>query len=239
MESILDGINEESFMSETSIILLDRQPLLHAGIAVALESMPGWNIVGSYATLAEGRRACIERPPTLLLCGMRFSDGSGLELIEELTALLPDLKVLVYSAGDERLYGERAMRAGAMGYLEKSCGSSELVASVKQVLEGRVALSPVLSSLLVRRLSTGERRGASVAGANDQASALCELSDRELAIFEMIGRGLSSKAIGSALGISHRTVDTHRHRIRKKLGLNGGELTMSAALARGGESALY
>lgn len=229
-----------SYMSETRIVLLDRQPLLRAGIAVALESMPSWNIVGSYATLAEARRACIERPPTLLLCGMRFADGSGLELIEELTALLPELKVLVYSAGDERLFGERAIRAGAMGYLEKSCGSSELVASVKQVLEGRVALSPVLSSLLVRRLGTGERRGAaSLAGADDRAAALFELSDRELAIFEMIGRGLSSKAIGSALGISHRTVDTHRHRIRKKLGLNGGELTMSAALARGAENAPF
>lgn len=148
--------------------------------------------------------------PDLVLVDVTLPGKPGLELIKDINALYPEVLVLVVSMHDESLYAERALRAGARGYLMKSSGGEELVKSIRQVLAGEVYVSHQLSTKILDSLS-GARR--------EPPGVLSALSDREFEVFQLVGEGLTTREIGSRLHISGKTVESHRLRIREKLGL--------------------
>lgn len=150
--------------------------------------------------------------PDIVVTDLSLSGRPGLELIKEIRASWPALPVLVLSIHDEELWAERVLRAGAQGYVMKSHATEKVMEAMRRVLAGGLWLSEHMSSALLGRL-THHRQPAA------QGMPLSTLSDRELEVFQMIGRGLSVKEIAQQLFLSSKTVEVHREHIKEKLGL--------------------
>ncbi|MAS97234.1 MAG: DNA-binding response regulator [Verrucomicrobiales bacterium] len=201
-------------IEEKSVLVVDDHPIIREGIASLLQSDPSIRVccqVGTAAAAAD----CIERrQPKLVVTDVSLPDRNGIELIRDTLARFPNILFLVVSMHDETLYAERVLRAGAKGYIMKEAASDELMDAVKTVMEGDLYVSPQMASILLKRLS-GDRKEER----SSESSILQVLSDRELQVFELVGRALSNQAIADKLGISARTVDAHKTRIKEKLNL--------------------
>ena len=195
------------------IFLVDDHPMLREGLQRLIEQHPGWQVCGESDTAAGGLEAILRLAPDLVITDISLPDKNGLELIKDLQALSPTIPFLVFSMHDEMLYAERAMRAGAKGYLMKGTTTDALAEAIASILGGGVSLSRRVSDHILQHLS-GIRSPAK--------SGLQSLTDRELEIFELIGSGKSSTQISDQLHISPKTVDAHRANIRAKLALADG-----------------
>lgn len=203
------------------IFLVDDHPLLREGIERHVEGIPGAVVCGSSATAAEAMEMIPRENPDLVIMDMTLPDKSGLELMKDLRAVLPNLPVLIFSMHDELLYAERAMRAGAKGYLMKGSSTDRLTEAIERVLAGELFLSNKVSTQILHGLSQKKPKEFGVE----------MLSDRELEIFDLIGRGNTNSQIADRLHISPRTVDAHRTNIKTKLGLpDGSSLVRKAVL---------
>ncbi len=213
----------------TRLLLVDDHPLLRQGIAQTLDAEPDFTVAGE-ATDAEAALAMLDAvAPDLVVTDISLPGMSGIELVRHLAALRPGLPVLVLSRHDEALYAERAVRAGARGYLSKLAAGDDLVAAVRRVLRGGIHLSEELKD----RMLFG-----AAAGRAPTESPLAMLSDRELEVFEMTGRGVATRDIAERLHLSVKTVESYRARIKAKLGLaNGTELITHAVSWVEGEGA--
>jgi DNA-binding NarL/FixJ family response regulator len=149
--------------------------------------------------------------PDLMLTDITMPGRSGLEFIKDVLALYPDLPILVVSMHDELIYAERALRAGARGYIMKEAGGEKLLAAIGRVLSGQVYVSEKVSSTLLDAMTARRPRGSS--------SPIEKLSDREFEVFRLIGQGKSTRDIAEKLHLSPKTVAVHRGHIKEKLGL--------------------
>lgn len=201
------------------LLIVEDHPVVADGIRDAVRDEDMFELVGCANCEAEAIRVACEVKPNVAIVDMTLGTGTGLNVIKLLTAEHPDLRVLVFTMHDEALYAERALRAGAHGYLNKSATANELVAALHEIVSGKVAISEELNEQLVQKAlgSAGDENGVE------------SLSDRELEVFEQIGRGVPLPDIADNLGISVKTVETHRENIKKKLGLSSApELTRFA-----------
>ncbi len=201
------------------ILIVDDHPLVRMGLRGLLEAESDLQVCGEAASLAEALGAARKLQPHLVITDLSLGDGNGLELIKRLLAQREGLRVLVCSMHDERLFALRALAAGACGYVGKEQAGRDVVDAVRQCLAGRIWLSSAMA---------GQALGAAREGrpATDVAAAL---TDRELAVFELIGRGLRPSQIASQIHLSVKTVETHREKIKKKLNLRtASELIRSA-----------
>ncbi|MCA0268573.1 MAG: response regulator transcription factor [Bacteroidetes bacterium] len=195
----------------TRIMIVDDHPLMRRGLAITLDGEPGLSVVVQ-AESAEQALDADFSALDLVIADVSLPGMSGLELTKQLVVLYPHLPVLVVSRHDEGLYAERALRAGAKGYVMKHEPSETLVTAVRRVLRGGVYVSPAISD----RLLMGIAGGANLA----QQSPLDVLSDRELEVFELSGNGVATREIAERLHLSVKTVESYRARIKAKLGLN-------------------
>ncbi len=203
------------------IYLVDDHPLMQEGLTRSLEKGGQWEVCGYGQTAAQALSDVPDLKPDLITMDISLPDKNGLELIKELLSRTPTLLILVFSMHDEALYAERALRAGAKGYLMKGAPTSELLNAIEKILGGDVYLSPGVSQHLSKNSSKGRNR---------DVSGLDRLTDRELEIFELIGRGKANSQIASQLSISSKTVDAHRSNIKTKLGLPDAPSLMRAAV---------
>lgn len=202
------------------ILLVDDHPLMRHGLAQLIDQQPDLIVCDEAGSAEEALHHVQALRPDLVLVDVTLPGKPGLELIKDLSTMFPEIAVLVFSVHEESLYAERALRAGARGYLMKSIGGEELLRAIRHVLAGKVYLSPDLSARILDSLSGSLRRPAGV---------LSVLSDREFEVFRLVGEGLPTREIALQLHISGKTVETHRLRIREKLGLrNPSELTKYA-----------
>jgi DNA-binding NarL/FixJ family response regulator len=149
-----------------------------------------------------------------------LKSSHGLELIKDITALYPGTPILVLSMHDESLYAERVLRAGAKGYITKQEATTKVLVAIRAVLSGQIYVSEQIVARLLDRTSKGSKFGS---------SPMETLADRELEVFQMIGRGLNTREIANELRIGTKTVETYRTRIKEKLNLEtGAELTREA-----------
>jgi DNA-binding NarL/FixJ family response regulator len=192
------------------ILLVDDHPLTRHGMAQLIGLQRDLVVCGEAGNAEQALERVRALKPDLVLVDVTLPGKPGLEFIKDLATLYPEVLILVVSMHDETLYAERALRAGARGYLMKSAGGEELVEAIRHVFTGQVYLSQNLSAQILNSLS-GSRRGP--------PGILNVLSDRELEVFQLIGEGLTTNEIGSRLHISGKTVETHRLHIRDKLGL--------------------
>ena len=203
------------------IFVVDDHPMLREGILRQVESTPGLQVCGEAATAKDAFQEIQRVLPDLVLMDISLPDKSGLELIKDLQSFVPQVAILVFSMHDEILYAERVMRAGAKGYLMKGAGSDKLKEAIQRVLSGELYLSSKISTQIINGLS----------GKNSANLGLRRLSDRELEIFDLIGRGHTNMQIAEKLHISVRTVDAHRTNIKAKLNLaDGASLVRKAIL---------
>ena len=196
---------------QARIFLVDDHPIFRMGLRRILETESDLHVCGETETIEGTTKAITELQPNLVIIDISLRDGHGLELVRKLKGEYPTLPTLVVSMHDEKLYAERAVRAGAQGYLPKQASAEKMITAIRQAMAGELVLSPDIARNLLRR--TLHRRPT-------EDSPLAGLSDRELEIFEMIGRGDSARTIAEKLSISVKTVETHRTNIRQKINLS-------------------
>lgn len=193
------------------ILIVDDHPVVREGFANMLKRECDFLHCGDAATVAETFKAVETVKPDVVLLDLWLGGADGLELIKSLKCQFPDLRILVVSFSDEMVYAARALRAGARGFLMKSQPSKELVAAIRAVLANELYMSPAIAQSLVSQSVGMPRRK------QDDASQV--LTDRELQILQMLGAGQSTRKIAEALGLSFKTVETHRDNIKHKLHL--------------------
>lgn len=191
------------------VLVVEAHPITARGLSEALEDGNGFTVVATAGTEAGAIRAAQEHRPDVAIVDLTLKRGTGLGLIRSLSAEHPNIRILVFTIHDETLYAERAMRAGAHGYLNKSASADELISAVHAVASGELALSDSMNARLVQK----------AIGKEAESDGVRSLSDRELEVFELIGRGTALKLIGEQLGISVKTVESHRENIKRKLGI--------------------
>ena len=212
------------------ILLVDDHPLMRKGLALTLSAESDLDVVGQAADAEEALSVIDKLKPDLVLIDISLPGMSGIELLKHLLAMNPDLLTLVVSRHDEALYAERAVRAGAKGYVMKLVAGDEIVQAVRHVLRGGIYMSDELKDRLLF--------GAAVGRKAPLQSPLEVLSDRELEVFEMTGRGLPTREIAERLHLSVKTVESYRARIKQKLNIETGtELLQQAVQWVEGEGA--
>jgi len=204
------------------VLLADDHPLTCRGLAWLLEQEPDIRVCGEAAAQQRILTAIEDLHPDLVVLGLSFQWGSGLELLKKIRARHPHLSVLILSMHDERLFAERALRAGAQGYATKLQPPSEVIHAVRTVLSGGIYLNPSMAAHMVRQFVAG--------GPAVSTSPLGALSDRELEVFELLGRGRSTRQIADELHLSIKTIETYRAHIIAKLNLAGSAELLHQAI---------
>jgi DNA-binding NarL/FixJ family response regulator len=202
------------------ILVVDDHPLVRRGLRELVADEPDLEVCGEADDVAQALRQVATTHPDIVIVDLTLKSGHGLDLVQEIRALDKQIKVLVSSMHDESLFAERALRAGATGYISKQEPPEKLIDAIRQVLRGEICLSSRMSNRLLHRLTTGEPL---------EQNPIASLSDRELEVFEMIGQGISTKQIARKLDLSYKTIETHRQKIKSKLNLkNSTELSRHA-----------
>jgi DNA-binding NarL/FixJ family response regulator len=213
----IDGWTERN---RHRILIVDDHPIVRRGLRELVADETDLVVCGEAEDLAEAMRQVEATRPDVVVVDLTLKGGHGLDLIQEIKARFGHIKMLVSSMHDESLFAERALRAGASGYISKQESPERIIDALRQVLRGEVYLSSRMSNRLLHRLSGGEKL---------EKDPIASLSDRELEVFEMIGQGLSTKQIARKLNLSHKTIETHREKIKAKLDLkNSAELSRHA-----------
>ncbi|MFN0125815.1 MAG: response regulator [Verrucomicrobiales bacterium] len=194
------------------LFIVDDHPIFREGLSKIVSQETDLQVCGEADTADEAFAKITALKPDLVLTDIGLAGKSGLELIQDLQAVSPDLPVLVISMHDESVYAERVLRAGGRGYVMKQAGPAMMMQAIRHVLEGKVAVSDSISAAVLESLV---RPGAARAG----APMVAKLSNREFEVLRLIGQGKDSHDIAASLHLSIKTVDTHRGNIKAKLGL--------------------
>lgn len=207
--------------SRIRVFIVDDHPLVREWLGNLLRLQPDLDVCGEAGDPAPALAAIIAQPPDIAVVDLSLKRGSGLDLIKSLRIQAPSVRVLVLSMHEEISEIERALRAGALGYVMKRESTGQIVAAIRQVHSGRLyADAAVLTALAERSLSRSPGSGTATPES---------LSDRELAVFRLLGQGHSTRRIADDLQIGIKTVQTYFTRIREKLGLaDAAELVRAA-----------
>lgn len=216
-------------VKKKKILIVEDHPLFRAMLAQLIEKDLGMTVCGQADNIKEALTLIERTRPDAAVIDLTLSGASGLELIKDLTARNFGLPVLVLSMHGEKLYAERVLHAGAKGFISKEESPAEVVEAIRTVLAGRIYVSQRVNETILER----QRH----AGKPAPATGVDLLSDRELEVFQLVGRGLNSREIAGRLHLGPTTVDSYRARIKEKLGIkNAAELYQRAAqwVAEGG-----
>jgi DNA-binding NarL/FixJ family response regulator len=209
--------------TQAKVVLVEDHPMFREQLAQLINKQPDMTVCAEADNAVEGLAAIARLQPALAIVDITLKNSSGLELLKDLRAQGMKVPVLILSMHAESLYAERALRAGANGYITKEEASAKVMTAIRQVLSGEVYLDPRFMKGVVSRILVNPR--------NNSATAVERLTDRELAVFELIGEGLATREIGIRLRVSAATVETYRARIKEKLGLtNAGQLRAKASV---------
>jgi DNA-binding NarL/FixJ family response regulator len=214
----------------TRILVVDDHPIVRLGVRHMLSSEPDLQICAEADSAQAALAAVRDAQPQLAVVDLSLGNGTGLQLIRDLRVASPDVLLLVLSMHDEKLYAERVLRAGARGYIMKREAITGLVGAIRTVLDGRIYVSEAMSQAILERVGREDVQ---------PEDPLSTLSDRELQVFELIGRGLSTAVIAEQLHVSVKTIETYRSNIRMKLNLEDATelIRYAATWAEGLESA--
>lgn len=198
-----------------SVLIADDYPVMREGLARLIAEEFGFEVAGTAATPGELRRLIAQQPPHVLVMDL-MAEADGFALIKEIASLAPALRIVVFSDHPEDIYAERCLHAGAHGYVMKRDPVAALFRAMRDTAAGGIAVSPRVSSDVLGRMMG---RAAKPLG------AMGKLTDRELQVFRLVGRALTTRAIAQILGVSVKTIEAHRENIKGKL-----DVDMHAAL---------
>jgi DNA-binding NarL/FixJ family response regulator len=193
------------------ILIVDDHPMMRMGLAQLIGNEPDLQVAAEADNAAQATSLALKYKFDLAVLDISLPDKNGLELIKDLRALRPELPMLVVSMHDEMIYAERVLRAGGRGYIMKQEGGEKFLAAIRQVLNGQVFVSHKMSARILDVFS-GQKSDLT-------GSPVQKLSDREFEVFQLVGKGLSTRAIAEQLHLSGKTVEVHRAHIKEKLHL--------------------
>lgn len=196
------------------LLLVDDHPLVRFGLSRLIGDESDLEVCGETGSISEALEMTRAREPDLVVVDLSLADGNGLDLVKRLHAHYDGIRILICSMHDETLFAQRAINAGAMGYINKQEATVHIIDAIRQVLEGKVWLS---RHMIERLLQGGTERLS-----EPKVASLDRLSDRELEVFGLIGRGMGPSHIAEKLHLSVKTIETHREKIKKKLNLRSG-----------------
>jgi DNA-binding NarL/FixJ family response regulator len=218
-----DGSVAERGAPRRRVLLVDDHPIVLKGLRRLIENEADLEVCAEAEGVREARAAIRRHQPDLAVVDISLKDGDGLELVKDLRAQYPALPVLVLSMHDESVYAERMLAAGANGYIMKQAASEQFMEALRKVLAGGIYVSDTIEARLARGTVRGE-----VPASQDPIG---QLSNRELQILRMIGRGLSTRQVADTLNLSIKTIEAHRQRIKHKLGLKTGAQLVNFAVS--------
>jgi DNA-binding NarL/FixJ family response regulator len=191
------------------VLIVDDHPIFREGMKVFLESDPGLSVCGEAADVESALQLVGSANPDIVLVDLSLDGSNGLQLIDQVRRNYPRVRMLVTTMHSELIYGERCIRAGANGFINKQEASANILSAIRRIMQGELYLSRELVARLVMKTgSVDQSNGSPVSG----------LSNRELEVFTLLGSGLSTKRIAGQLKLSTKTVDTHKEHIKRKIG---------------------
>jgi DNA-binding NarL/FixJ family response regulator len=207
---------------KAKVLVVDDHPVVRQGLTLLVNAESDMAICGEAETPRDALKAIADLGPDAAIVDLSLKGASGLELIKDIKVRFPRLPVLVLSMSDEAVYAERALRAGARGYMMKEEATEKVLDALRQVLGGGIYLSQSMSARLLHQLVEG--------APPDGGSPVDRLSDRELEVFQLIGQGLGTTEIARHLHLSPKTIETYRAHIKDKLGLDSATELLQHAI---------
>jgi len=203
---------ENSDTDHIRVFLVDDHPAILVSIRDRIEETLDIEVCGTGKSSTESFHEIESLRPDVVVVDVSLEDGHGLDLVQNIRSQFPDIQVIVFSMYDEKVYAERAIRMGASGYLMKNEPLKELVGGIRAVNKGEVYLSDEMASRVLNKVARG--------GSAESGFLIDELTDRELAVFQMLGEGHSIEEIQERLNIARKTVEAYRRRAKEKLGFD-------------------
>jgi len=194
-----------------SVLIVDDHPIVRQGLSQLINAEDDLEVSGNAATVEEALQSLSESYPDVVIVDLSLAHSDGLELIKEIRSETRHLPVLVLSMHDENMYAERLISAGANGYIMKQAAADQLLIALRRVLAGGVYVSEHLGSSMIERIAGNDLKRTS--------NPIERLSNRELQVLNLIGRGKTTREVAENLTLSVKTVESHRQRIKKKLNL--------------------
>lgn len=204
-----------------TVVVVDDHPILRRGIIQLINDDPGLTVVGEAEDVTGAMKVLTETTPEAVVVDITLRDSSGIDLIREIADKWPDVPVLVFSMHDESFYAERVLRSGARGYVTKGESAMRVVEGLHKILAGELFISEKIAGKMLHRVVGGSRA--------TEGFPIDSLSDREFEVFGLIGDGLQTREIAGQLGLSVKTIESHRENIKRKLSIdNATELLQRA-----------
>lgn len=208
---------------KAKVLIVDDHPIFRMGMAELLNQEEDFVVCSLAEDIAGARRELKTHSPDLIIVDITLAGDNGLDLVKELSISQGELPILVLSMHDEQVWAERAIRAGARGYIMKKEASENVITALRDIRAGKIHVSEPIMAKLLNRLQTGPEK--------TQKSAVDQLTDRELEVFRLIGTGLSTREIAEQMNLGIKTIGTYRDRVKQKLGIKtGAELVRRAVL---------
>lgn len=207
----------------TEILIVDDHPIFRMGMQELLNQEEDFSVSAAAANIAEARNALRDCRPDFAIIDISLSGENGLDLVKEIVSDYHNLPVLVLSLHEESVWAERAIRAGARGYIMKKEASESVISAIRNILNGKIHVSPDMMTHLLDKFQ--------VNSGTQGAPTVDVLTDRELEVFRLIGSGLATREIADRMNLGIKTIGTYRDRIKQKLCIkNATELTRRAVL---------
>ncbi len=194
------------------VLIVDDHPAIREALRETISNKMGLELCAEAATAEEALRQIGKHIPDVAIVDISLEDAHGLDLVQNIRVQYPDVQVIVFSMYDEDVYAERAIRAGASGYLMKSEPTQKVIEAIRWVTRGEVFLSHRMASKILSKVARGQSAKPSF--------AVDEFTDREMAVFQMLGEGYTVEEITERLNLSRKTVETYRRRAKEKLGFD-------------------
>jgi DNA-binding NarL/FixJ family response regulator len=208
--------------NKAKVFLVDDHPLVREWLSQLIQREPDLMVCGEAEDTHEALPKIAEAKPDIVIADISLKTTHGLELVKDLQAQFPKLPVLCLSMHDESLYAERVLRAGAMGYITKQESTRKVLQAIRQVLTGQIYVSEKMAARMVHKLVAGRQQ--------EHSSPVERLTDRELEVFQLIGKGQGTRKIAEELHLGIKTVESYRARIKDKLKLEDGTQLLQQAI---------
>ncbi len=209
-------------MTKRRVLIVDDHPIVRQGLRRLIEQEDDLTACGEVETARDAKLAIRDLKPDAVIVDISLRQGDGIELVKDSRAHYPSLPILVLSMHEETIYAERMLSAGANGYIMKQAASDQFLVALRRVLDGGIYVSEAVGNSMIQKFASG--------GSYISANPIDRLSNRELQILHMIGKGLSTRQAAEALNLSVKTVESHRQRIKRKLNLNTGSQLVQYAV---------
>jgi DNA-binding NarL/FixJ family response regulator len=196
------------------VLIVDDHPIVRQGLKRLIEQERDLMVCGEAETVREARQLIRDSAPDVVIVDLLLRQSDGIELVRDVRAHHPALPMLVLSMHDEAIYAERMLAAGANGYIMKQAAGDQFLTALRRVLDGGIYVSEAVGNNMIQKFASG--------GAYLASSPIDRLSNRELQVLQMIGRGMSTREAAETLNLSIKTVESHRQRLKRKLNLATG-----------------